>query len=276
MATSFCGSTKAAFLKALSAHTSAKTRGNVCVLTLPLRTLDGRFIEVFVEQKLGDSLLVHDAGKTAGELHLQGLHWTESRYALLAAIADKFGATLSQKGVFQIACKADVVADAILAVSQCAAVGVFEIAQHAPVVEDAPVAVQVKRAMRRWNPSFLDVDVNVRIKGANGADHLFDCVAHHKDAKHQTVAIKTLPFGYGARVQADRYGFMVLDVKGTLYDKWRRLAVVSQVERWPLPSLKIVRKFSARTLELRSGEDNFKDEQLTDHVREMAYRRKSA
>jgi hypothetical protein len=48
----------------------------------------------------------------------------------------------------------------------------------------------------------------------------------------------TLPFGYGARVQADRYGFMVL--------------------------------------ELRSGEDNFGDEQLTDHVREMAHRRKSA
>jgi hypothetical protein len=245
-------------------------------LTLPIRTIDGRFVEIFIEQKFGDSLLVHDAGKTAGELHLQGLHWTESRRTILASIAAKFGVSIDSKGVFQVACKADTVADAIISVSQCAAVGMFEIAQHFPVIEEEPVASQIKRTMLRWKPQFLDVANNVRIRGANGAEHLFDSVAHHKDAKHRTVAIKALPFGYGARVQADRYGFMVLDVKDTEYDKWRRLAVISQVERWPIASLKIVRRFSADTLELRSGEDHFKDAELTNRVRDLSEKRKSA
>jgi hypothetical protein len=276
MATGICSSTRASLLKAITAHTSAAMRGSMCAITLPIRTLDGRFVEVFVEPKLGDFFLVHDAGKTVGELHVQGIHWTDARKALLPTMAHRFGVNLDNRGVFQIACKHEDVSQAILAVSQCAAVGMFEAAGHAPAIEEAPVSSQVKRVLVKWKPDFLDVRVNVKIRGANGADHLFDSVMHHKDAKHRTVAVKTLPFGYGARVQADRYGFMVLDIKGTEYDKWRRLAVVSQVDRWPMASLKLVRKFSAGTLEVRSNEEHFTDSQLIHEVSSLSLKRQTA
>jgi hypothetical protein len=270
MAASTCSSIKDELLKFFTAHTSVATRGPMCVLTLPVRTIDGRFVEVFVEEKLGDAVLVHDAGKTAGELHVQGLHWTAARRDLLRRVAQRFGVTLDDRGVFQMACKRGRVSEAVLAISQAASVGMFEVVQHAPRVEEEPIAAQVKRVMGNWNPEFLRVESNVKVTGANGADHQFESVAHHKDVKHRTVAIKTLPFGYGAHVQADRYGFMVLDLKPTHYDKWQRLAVVSQVERWPAAPLKLVRKLSADTIELRTGEEQFRASILLDAVEALS------
>jgi hypothetical protein len=279
MAASTCSSIKDELLKFFTAHASVATRGSMCVLTLPVRTIDGRFVEVFVEEKLGDAVLVHDAGKTAGELHVQGLHWTAARRDLLRRVAERFGVTLDDRGVFQKACKRAAASEAVLAISQCASVGMFEVVQHAPRVEEEPIAAQVKRIMASWKPEYLDIASNVRVRGANGADHAFDAVAHHKGAKHRTVAIKTLPFGYGAHVQADRYGFMVLDLKPTQYDKWQRLAVISQVERWPAAPLKLVRKLSADTLELRTGEERFRASILLDAVQTLsakATRKKTA
>ncbi|HWB16701.1 MAG TPA: hypothetical protein VG538_09855 [Vicinamibacterales bacterium] len=278
MAASTCSSIKDELLKFFTAHASVVTRGSMCVLTLPVRTIDGRFVEVFVEEKLGDAVLVHDAGKTAGELHVQGLHWTTARRDLLRRVAERLGVTLDDRGVFQKACKRAAVSEAVLTISQCASVGMFEVVQHAPRIEEEPIAAQVKRVMSSWKPGFLDVVSNVRVSGRNG-DHAFDAVAHHKDAKHRTVAIKTLPYGYGAHVQADRYGFMVLDLKVTPFDKWQRLAVISQVERWPAAPLKLVRKLSADTLELRTGEEQFRAPILLDAVQTLsakATRKKTA
>lgn len=275
MAPSNCGSIKKNLLAALAAGTSVSTHGPICAVTLPIRTLDGRFVEVFVEQKIGDYVIVHDAGKTVGELHVQGIHWTEARKALLDGVAGRFGVTLNNRGVFQFPCKLAQVTDAILAVSQCASVGMFEALQHAPVFGEEPIAIHIRRTLTKWKPPYMDVRSNVRIKGANGADHLFDSVAHHKDAKHRTVAVKALPFGYGATVQADRYGFLALDLKGTEYDKWRRIAVVSQSDRWPMRSLKLVRKFSADTLELRSGEEHFAAAQLIEKVSDLSLKRRA-
>ena len=135
MAPSFCSSIKSAVVAAWTANTSVKTRGLTCVLTLPIQTLDGRFVEVFVEQKFGDSLLVHDAGKTVGELHVQGMHWTDSRRAILKGIAERFRVQLDERGVFQTLCKKNAVQQAVLAISQCASVGMFEAAQHQPVID---------------------------------------------------------------------------------------------------------------------------------------------
>ena len=276
MASSNCNSIRDSVVDLIAGQTSVSTRRSLCVVTLPIKTLDGRYVEVFVEPRLGDMVLVHDGGKTVGELHVQGIHWTEPRKALLSIVAERYGAQLDDRGVFQIACKAPGVAEAVLAVSQCASVSMLEAARHAPVVEEEPISSHVKRAMTQWRPRALEIRANVRVTGANGADHLFDSVAHNKDAKRRTVAIKTLPFGYGARVQADRYGLMVLDIKGTEFDKWRRLAVISQVDRWPMPSLELVRKFSANTLELRAGEEHFADAQLIERVEKLAAKRSVA
>ena len=272
MAPSLCASIKKALRSELTSGVNQVTRGGVCILTLPLRTIDGGFVEVMIERRIGDFVVVHDAGKTIGSLHVQGIHWTDSRKACLSTLAERFGAKVDSRGVFQIACKEASTAQAILLLSQCMTAATSEVAAHAPVVEEEPIRLQVRRAMERWKPKFLTVAGNVRIKGAN-EDHSFDSVAHHSDSKHKTVAVKALPFSYGARVQTDRYGYLVLDIKGTLYDKWRRLAVVSQADRWPITSLRTIRKFSADTLELRSGEEHFADQELTSLVQKLAHKK---
>jgi hypothetical protein len=266
MAASPCLSTKKALLSAVSSGTNVRTFGSICVLTLPLRTLDGRFVEVFVEPKIGDMFLVHEAGRTAGALHAQGIHWTDARRELLAAVADRLGAKLTGRGVFEIACKEPDLAHAILTLSQCATVGMAQIAQHAPVVEDEVVSSRVRRVLSRWNPPFYEIASNVKVNGANGAEHVFDSVAHNLDSKHRTVAVKTLPFSFGPKVQSARYGFLALDIKGTAFDKWRRLAVVAQVDRWPMQHLALVRRLSTATLELRTGEEKFGDQLLVERV----------
>ena len=50
-----------------------------CVVSLPIETLDGRFVDVYVEFKAGGHVVVHDGGKTVSELYAQGIHLTEPK-----------------------------------------------------------------------------------------------------------------------------------------------------------------------------------------------------
>lgn len=59
-----------------------------CTVTLPVKTLDGRFLDVYVEKpQNGYSVAVHDGGRTASELYAQGVHLTDSKRAVFGALA---------------------------------------------------------------------------------------------------------------------------------------------------------------------------------------------
>ncbi len=97
-----------------------------CVLTLPLKTLDDRYIEVFVESTVGDYVMVHDGGNAVAELFLQGIHMNDTRETQMRRIARRYGAAF-ENNTFTIGCRPAVVNTAILAIAQCASLAVFDV-----------------------------------------------------------------------------------------------------------------------------------------------------
>ena len=65
--------------------------GDACAVTLPISTVDGRLVDVFVEQRMGDYCIVHDGGKAVNELLLQGVTLTESITNHFNILARRFG-----------------------------------------------------------------------------------------------------------------------------------------------------------------------------------------
>ena len=70
-----------------------------CIITLPLMTPDGRYIDVYVDEPSDDDpfVVVHDGGKTASELYAQGIHLTTPKRAVLSALAKRFGVLFSAR-----------------------------------------------------------------------------------------------------------------------------------------------------------------------------------
>jgi hypothetical protein len=241
-----------------------------CVLTLPLRTLDDRYLDIHVEDKIGDLKLVHDGGRTTAELFAQGIHLTDSREAQLRAIAGKYGVSYND-GTFTQACRADSIQQTVFAIAQCASLAMYDVLSHSPKVEAEPVASIVRRTLDQWRPPDVDLRHLFHFKGQTaGADHVFDSVAFPKVSGRHAVAVKTLAPGYGPQVQADRYGFLVLDIRGTEYDKWPRIAVISKADQWPSGALEMVRSLSTRTLEADTGNDAFLERTLPHTMVELA------
>lgn len=94
-----CTSVRQSLLRRLSDDICVMQAADQCVLTFPLRTLDDRHPDVFVDKKLGGSYLVHDAGKTASHLFAQGIHMTESRNSTFRQIASHLGRRVRRRHV---------------------------------------------------------------------------------------------------------------------------------------------------------------------------------
>lgn len=250
----------------------------LCIASLPIKTADGRFVDVFLEEKLSGFVTVHDGGKAVAELYAQGIHRaiTDQRRTHFQALAKRFGVAFNDRGVFETACKLPSVPEKVLAIAQCASLAMFDVAAHEPDFKDKPIVTIVRRSLEAWKPAYIDLLHRVDVIGQLGASHRFDSVAHSKDRKHKTVAVKTLAFGHGGPIQADRYGFMVLDLKGTDYFPWRRLAVIARANHWTLPALKLVRKLSADTLELRTGEESLIEKELPKRIQKLVGGRRTA
>jgi hypothetical protein len=82
-----------------------------------------------------------------------------------------------------------------------------------------------------------------------------DFVAYPAREGVPTVAMKVLAPSYSPQAQAERYGFLVLDTERTIYEQWRRIAVITKVEQWKQATLELVRSLSSRTIELHTGEE---------------------
>ena len=242
-----------------------------CVLTLPLKTLDNRYIEIFVDPKIGGHFaLVHDGGKATAELFAQGIHSTRTKEYQLKAVAERYSVTFAD-GVFSVGCRMDAIQKAVLSIAQCASLAMHDVLAHLPVIEEEPVASVVRRTLDRWRPSDVDLKHRVHVKGrTSDAEHVFDSVAFPKTAGRHIVAVNTLGPGYPPPIQADRYGFLVLDIEGSdYYINWLRLAVISRVDCWSLTALKQVRSLANKTLETRTGEDAIVERELPSFMREL-------
>lgn len=236
-------------------QTEVTTLNDRCVITLPLKTLDDRYQDVYLDPKLGDYVLVYDGGNSAAELFTQGIHPTDKQTSLFKAIARRYGATFNA-GIFQIACAPqDSVEDAIFAVAQCASLAMIEVASHQPLVEDEPLVARVGRALAKWKPEYVDIQRNYKFRGTR-AEHSFDFVSFTRRRGTRNVAVELLaPTGGNPRAQAERYGFLALDSERRAPGKWPRIAIVSRVEEWTPPALELVTSLSTEVIRLETDHD---------------------
>lgn len=133
-----CNSVRDALVERLAQDIFVSEINDQCVLTLPFRTIDDRYPDVFVERKLGGSFLVHDAGRTTSSLYAQGIHMTEGRIAAFGHIGATLGVGYSD-GTFQVLCSDSDLQAAILAVAECILFGTMELLAQKPVFDEEPV-----------------------------------------------------------------------------------------------------------------------------------------
>lgn len=270
MATTDCRSFREALLGYLDHELEATAFENQCVLTLPLKTLDDRFLDVYIEEHPPENLVVHDGGRTTAELFVQGIHLNPKKEELFKEIARRYGVNYGD-GSFIVLCKYSEAQSAILAIAQCASLAMHEVLTHRPEFAEEIPSLIVRRTLDTWKPDHLDLRHRLSVNGNTpGAKHTFDSVAFSKRSEGRAVAVQALAFGYGPQVQADRYGFLVLDIRGTEYDDWQRLAVVSKADHWPAKVLQQVRSLSNKTLEVPSGDNTAIERLLPSYVEELA------
>lgn len=249
-----CSEIKNSLIRHLSSGVESSTINDQCVVTLPLKSVDERAVEVFVQQKLGDFYRVHDAGITSSHLFAQGIHMTQHKTALFEEVARRMGVAYLD-GRFETSCRMGEIDNAILAVSQCASIVSLEVAAHKPVFEDEPIVTRVQRSLATWKPQHIkQISSRFPVNGRKYR-HIYEFVSFPQQPNFNTVAIKILQPSHSSEAQAERYGFLVLDTEGTLYENWRRLAIITKAETWGDKALHLVSDLSHETVVLDTGDE---------------------
>jgi hypothetical protein len=264
-----CRSLRESLLAFLGDRVNVSLDEGACVVTLPMRTLDNRYVVIYVEPTATDRFLVHDGGDAAAELFLQGVKLTEGKLAMLRAMAKRYGASFVNNA-FTVVAAPGVLNEAILTVAQCASTGMYDILKIAPVFDEERVAALVKKTLERQPPPNMHVQFGVTAKGAS-ADHRFDALALPFDKGDlRAVAIKTLGTAYPANVQSERFLGMALDLRDTPFSRWQKLTIVPRADSWAEEHLKVVRALSDDTIELPTGADEKVVDKLIPAIQKLA------
>jgi len=229
---------------------SLSTREQGCTITLPLKSLDDRWVFVIVESKY-DYYIVHDGGKTESALFSQGIKMSDSDEQFNAAIASKYGVKI-EHGMIQKACRREGLCETILAVAESAIVMTAQLVSSQLIEKDAEeVHSRVFDTLLLWKPEDMMIEENVKIESAF-LDTRVDFVARAEASARRSATIKILPPS-NPKGRAERYGFMRHEMKtNSEYKDWANLAVILGAETWSEPALRIVRRFADQTIEVRN------------------------
>jgi hypothetical protein len=221
-----------------------------CVVTLPIETVDKRAVSVIVES-IGDTYTVHDGGKTLSELFCHGVSMTESRLEHQSDIAESHGVHLKNK-MLRIVCKQPDLENAILAVAQCSSMSMLELVTHKPKFEEDSLSSKVLSALELWKPAWVTINRGVEIKALE-FEYKLNAVCY---AGAGAVVVKVLGQD-SARDEAQQYAFLGKDLDQTAeYSNWLRLAVIPNAQRWNEAALKLVRRYSIKTVEVRDRNED--------------------
>lgn len=228
--------------------------GQECTITLPIKTVDNRWVSVIVEEKY-DYFLVHDGGQTDSVLFSQGLKMSDADEHFNAAIASKYQVTV-QNRMIQKTCRKGDLSRTIMAVAEASAVMTAQLVSSRLVdVEVQEVQSRVSEALRLWRPDDVEIQQNVEVQGGLST-HRFNFIAKSSASGHRTATIKILPPSR-PRDRAERYGFMQLDMRQTPeFRDWASLAVILGAETWTEPALQIVNRLADKTIELASDQES--------------------
>jgi Domain of unknown function DUF1828 len=267
----YCHSLKDSLLSFMGQEVSIRESRSGCVLVLPTKTLDDRLVTVFVDRKAKDYFLVHDAGKTAAELHAQGVHITDMRAEAFSQMAERLGANFAD-GIFQVGCNQKSLTTSVLSISQCESMGMWHILGHKPDLAEEPIKSYVEKALRSWkSPYPLKIERNVRAKGQK-AQHIFEFVAYPDDSSsvREPIAIKILSPSDDPKGKAREYGFLVYDTEKTYFEKWLRVAILTKADKWSKPARGLVASLSTSTVEVDSGDEDTIERRLSSTLEQVA------
>jgi hypothetical protein len=234
-----CDSIKQALVGYLAEHTSIQQIRDLCVVTLPIHTIDGRLVDVFVEHRLANYYFVHDGGKAASELILQGVDLTPSVRRSFGLLAQRMG-VIWEDDMFQQGCKIEALQEAVMAVGSCSALAMTHLLGHVQEIEEQPLRQQIGDALRKWGKKQYHIGERVPVSGTI-TQHQFDFVAYPKTAA-EPIAISILsPSGHPLSA-AKNFGFKVKDLERTESRDWRQVVVASHSEEWTKEASKIITK----------------------------------
>jgi hypothetical protein len=264
-----CSGIKEALVALFAKDLEVTSVDTACIITLPLKTADDRYIDVFVEPVESSQLVyVHDGGKSTAELFAQGIHPTDTQEAMLKGIAQAHGVVF-QKGRFQVACPNEAaVQNAVFAIGQCVALAMIEVVSHEAVIEDEALSGRIARSLDRWRPSYVEIHRRYPVEGRM-VQHLFDFVSMPIRRKKQTVALKILHPSIGPKIQAERYGFLAYDIRGKEANKWSKLAIVAKVEEWSETALRLVKDLSDDVILLNTDHEEYVENVLPSKMTEL-------
>jgi len=246
MQTDKCKSVRGSILDFLSHQTIVEEVGGLCVATIPIPTVDGRFVDIYIEKKLGDYVLVHDGGKAANELIMQGMDITDAVHRDCSSLAQSFRVHWNDE-MFQVACKSSNLTRAIMGVAACSSLATFQLVGHQAIPEEEPIRDQFGVALKKWARKKATVTDHFEIEG-KVAQHSFDFVVTPKRAHPVAISV-LLPTG-GARSAAERFGFKISDLEGTEASKWKKLAVEAKAENWTPYARRIVNAYADHVIEI--------------------------
>jgi hypothetical protein len=255
MQANFCSEIRQLVAAYLTGNLRGSGRGGQeCSITLPIKTVDDRWVSVIVEEKY-DYFVVHDGGQTDSALFSQGLKMSDADERFNAAIASKYHIIVQERMV-QKTCRKDELSQTIMAVAEASAVMTAQLVSSRLVdFEAQEVHSRVSEALRLWRPDDVEIQQNVEVKGGLST-HRFNFVAKSSALGHRTATIKILPPSR-PRDRAERYGFMQLDMRQTPeFRDWASLAVILGAETWTEPALQIVNRLADKTIELTSAQES--------------------
>jgi hypothetical protein len=247
-----CQSIASALRDTLLADTRFHQTSGACIITLPIPTVDGRLVDVFVEQRMSDYCVVHDGGKAAGELTLQGVKLTESIDSHFQILAKRFGISYVNE-TFSATGKAVNAHTMALSVGMCSGVAMAQLVGHIATLVDEPLRHQVGSVVRGWAKKNFKISPDITVPGGH-AKHRFDFVAFPKKRAASTVAMSVLLPGSNSLAAAERFGFKTTDLEATDFAKWRKVVVQGRSEAWSSEAKAILTRCADAVIELREDQ----------------------
>jgi len=244
MRSQVCFSIRESFLTYLSEYTVAHDSDGDCVLTVPINTIDNRWVDVTVEDLGNGVYRVHDAGKASDELFLQGVPLSDKKFDVMQLIANRYAVHVDN-GSFMLECKAEDIQHSISAVAHSSAMAMTELIRHRPSQEDETVKSEVGKIIYEWGTQHKYRVVRDLEVAGDTTDHKFDFLV--ADELHH-VAVNVLNPGQNSLARAQRYGFQGFDLAHN-YATYKNLAVLANPQVWSQNARGIVTKIASRTID---------------------------
>lgn len=261
-----CTSIRDSVARYLSGNVRLTESMGKCLITLPVTTPKNRRVTLIVEDRFG-MFLVHDAGKTLGELFSMGINLTESVVSFHAKIADSYGVRVKDGLAFQALCKKEELEKTVWQVAQCALMVSRDMVGHQPSPLEDTVSSKIGKILDAWMPPYIEaVERNANLKGAK-SEHRFNFLTHPRrgELKHP-VAIKLLP-STQPYTQAKAFAFASIDLeKSSRTEGLKKLAIVTNGEVWKNRSRALVKTYSDASIFLKTSEWNYLPTELASYM----------